>query len=70
MSRATLIRFLERVREDSALQKDLAEFAVRHGFELTPADLSDVQLDRVVGGLGRTVSKYIGETEKNLGREP
>ena len=50
MKQGGILHFLDHVAENEALQRELVELAVRHGFEFTADELSDAQLDAVAGG--------------------
>ncbi len=51
MSKQAMSAFLRKVAEDEGLQRDLVELAEAHGFEFTMDELSDADLENVVGGL-------------------
>jgi len=51
MSKEALNAFFKKVADDESLQKKLVEFAVQQGFEFSPEELSDSDLDGVAGGL-------------------
>ena len=59
MSKEALIRFIEQVAADPALQRKLVAFAAEQGFEFGPEELSDADLEELAGGLMPTRRKDI-----------
>ena len=71
MSRTSLVAFLRKVAEDTALRKAFTEFATERGFDL--GELSDADLDAIAGAGESTISSMgrsgtIESTTKRLGR--
>ena len=48
--KGTILDFFKLVVEKPELAKDLAALITKHGFELTPDELSETELDSVAGG--------------------
>lgn len=51
MSKEALIAFLKKAQGDPAIRKDLSSLAARHGYEFSPEELGDAELDSVAGGI-------------------
>lgn len=51
MSKEALAAFLKKAQQDPALQKDLTTLAARHGYEFSPEELGEADLDSVAGGI-------------------
>jgi len=69
MSKEALNAFFKKVADDENLQKKLVEFAAQQGFEFSPEELSDSDLDGVAGGLISpitTSTKIEGVTEMKV----
>ena len=68
MSKSAVKEFLARVTRDPALQKELIDLAAKHGFTITTDDLTDAQLDAVVGGtlsIGSPEDRHEREADKS-----
>ena len=51
MSKEALTAFLAKAQKDPELQAEIAALAAKHGYEFSADELSEVDLDSVVGGV-------------------
>lgn len=60
MSQEDLTRFLQQLREDEQLRRDVAALAAERGYEVTAEELGDADLDEIAGGPNRRPHDHIG----------
>jgi hypothetical protein len=51
MSREGIAAFLRRLPKDDSLRRELTTIANRHGFQFTPDELRDVDIEGVIGSM-------------------
>lgn len=52
MTVTNMLAFMKKVAEDEGLRREFAELAARHGFRFTADELTEAELEKVVGGAG------------------